>query len=119
MKVHDREEAYLRERNVYLRLKQGGVMAIRDCTVPQLLGHDDELWIIEMTVVTPPFVLDFGGAHLDQPPDFSAEILEEWRLEKQEQFESRWPEVEAIIRFLQGYGVFLEDVNPKNIVFRK
>jgi hypothetical protein len=70
-----------------------------------------------MTIVTRPFVLDFAGAYLDEPPDFSEEVLADWRAEKQEQFGSRWPEVQAILRTLQRYGVFLMDANPGNISF--
>jgi len=29
--------------------------------VPQLLGADDELMAIEMTIVSPPYLLDFAG----------------------------------------------------------
>jgi hypothetical protein len=82
-----------------------------------MLRYDDELWVIEMTIVTRPFVLDFTGAYLDQAPDFSDEVFVDWRAEKQEQFGSQWEEVQAILRYLQGFGVFLVDVNPGNISF--
>jgi hypothetical protein len=117
IKVHLRGPDYRRERDVYLRLKEHGLTTIRGCHVPQLLGYDDQLWVIEMTIVTRPFVLDFAGAFLDQPPDFSAEVLADWQIEKQEQFGARWPEVQAILRCLEGYGVFLLDVNPGNVAF--
>jgi hypothetical protein len=70
-----------------------------------------------MSVVTRPFVLDFAGAYLDHAPDFSDEVLAEWRAEKQEQFGPRWAEVQAILRDLEGYGVFMVDVNPGNVAF--
>lgn len=91
------------------------VTAIHGCHVPQLLPHDNEAWIIEMSVVSPPFVLDFAGALLDKAPDFSEEVLAEWRVEKQEQFGTRWPAVEAIVRALEGYGIYLLDVSPSNV----
>ena len=47
------------------------------------------MWVIEMTVVTPPFLLDFAGAYLDWPPEFSSEATEYWLHEKQEQFGTR------------------------------
>ncbi len=52
-----------------------------------------------------PFVLDFAGAYLDRPPEFSEEVMADWRAEKQEQFGPRWPEVESILRYLQILGV--------------
>ena len=117
VKAHKQEPDYWRERDAYSRLKEHGINTLRGCNVPELIAYDDELWIIEMTVVSRPFVLDFGGAFLDGAPEFADEILAEWRAEKQEQFGSRWPEVQAIIRELQTYGIFLIDVNPGNISF--
>jgi hypothetical protein len=115
IKVHEREPDYCRERDVYLRLRENAVTAIRGCHVPQLLLYDNEAWIIEMSVVTPPFVLDFAGAFLDEAPDFSEEVLADWRVEKQEQFGAHWPEVEAILRALESYGIHLVDVSPSNV----
>ena len=117
IKVHKQEPDYRRERDAYLRLREHGITSIRGCNVPQLIAYDDDLWIITMTVVARPFVLDFGGAFLDQAPEFSQEILTEWRAEKMEQFEDRWPDVQAILSSLQAYGVFLIDVNPGNVSF--
>jgi hypothetical protein len=117
VKAHERERFYLRERNIYLRLMDQSVTHMRGAQVPQLLGHDDALWVIEMMIVSRPFVLDFAGAYLDFPPDFSEQVLEEWRAEKQEQFGSRWPEVQAILRELEDYGVYMSDVNPGNVSF--
>jgi hypothetical protein len=117
VKIHEREEFYRRERDVYLRLQEHGVTTARGCEVPQMLRYDDQLWVIEMTMVSRPFVLDFAGAYLDVAPDFSEEVLAEWRADKLEQFESRWPEVQAILHHLEAYGVFMVDVNPGNVSF--
>src|SRR5262245_28840049 len=96
LKAHENERFYLRERRVYSRLKEFAVRHIRNAEVPQLINYDDELWVIEMTIVERPFILDFAGAYLDFPPDYSEQVLAEWRAEKQEQFGPRWPEVQAI-----------------------
>jgi hypothetical protein len=117
IKVHERSEPYRRERDVYLRLQKHGVTEIRGCRVPRLVRFDDELSVIEMSVVTRPFVLDFAGAQLDRPPQFPEEVLADWIAEKQEQFGARWPEVQAILRALQIYGIYMEDVTPGNISF--
>jgi hypothetical protein len=98
LKGHKQEPDYRRERDAYYRLQEHGITTLRGCNVPELIACDDELWIIEMTVVSRPFVLDFGGAFLDEAPEFTEEIMVEWRADKQEQFGSRWPEVQAIIR---------------------
>jgi hypothetical protein len=100
---------------VYLRLQHLGVAQIRGCHVPQLLGYDDDLLIIEMTVVTPPYVLDFAGAYLDRPPDYSEQTLAEWEAEKREQFGDGWCEVQRILWTLERHGIHLLDISPSNI----
>jgi hypothetical protein len=117
VKGYERERFYLKERNVYLRLKEFSVTHIRDAEVPQLIGFDNDLWVIEMTIVMRPFVLDFAGAYLDFPPDYSEQVWAEWEADKVEQFGSRWPEVRAILNELESYGVFMADVHPGNVSF--
>ena len=117
IKAHQREQFYVRERDVYLRLQERGITLVRGGNVPELLGHDDRLWVIEMTIVARPFVLDFAGAYLDQAPEFSEEVMADWRAEKAEQFEGRWPEVQAILASFRSLGVIIQDVNPGNISF--
>jgi hypothetical protein len=73
VKAH-REDPYRRELSVYARLQQIGVTEILGFNVPQLMGADDALRVIEMSIVMRPFVLDFAGAYLDAPPSFSDEI---------------------------------------------
>jgi hypothetical protein len=70
-----------------------------------------------MEVVTRPFVLDFAGAYLDTRPDYTEEVLADWRAEKQEQFGERWPEVQSILWSLERYGIYLSDVTPGNVAF--
>ena len=76
------------------------------------------MWVIEMTVVTPPFLLDFAGAYLDWPPEFSSEATDYWFHEKQEQFGTRWAEVRNILAMLSDQvDIYMLDVNPGNIMF--
>jgi len=77
VKVLKFQPLYERERNAYFRLRERGVVEVLGCNVPQLIEHDDDLWIVEMSVVTRPFVLDFAGAYLDFPPDYPRELVEE------------------------------------------
>ena len=118
VKVHRESEPYHREREVYERLREIGVTTILGFNVPQLLRTDDELRIIEMTIVTRPFVLDFAGAYLDAPPEFSDEIWVDWEAGKRDQFEARWPEVQAVLAALEQWDIYMVDVSPSNIAFR-
>ncbi len=110
-------EAYVREKKVYERLKEAAVATILGFSVPQLVGSDDELRVLEMTIVERPFVLDFAGAYLDSRPQFSEEIWADWEKDKREQFEARWPKAQAVMDAFEGLGIYLLDVTPNNIAF--
>jgi hypothetical protein len=113
------EPLYIRERDVYFRLRDHGALNVLGLAVPELWHWDDELWVIEMEIVSPPFVLDFAGAYLDQVPDFPEEVMAGWRAEKKEQFGDRWGEVQHIMREFRKLGIYLADVKPGNIMFRE
>ena len=70
-----------------------------------------------MTIVTRPFVVDFAGAYVGAPPEFSEEIWAEWEAEKREQFGARWKTVRAVMDAVEDLGVYLVDVSPNNIAF--
>ena len=112
------EPLYERERDVYLRLREEGATDVIGFTVPRMLNADDELWVIEMEIVSPLFVLDFAGAYLDVPPDYPEEVMQEWRAEKREQFGDRWPVVQDIMREFRKLRIYLADVKPGNIMFK-
>ena len=70
-----------------------------------------------MTIVRPPFLLDFADALLDEAPDFTEDVLRQWEEDKAEIFGERWPEVTRILAALQAFGVYLLDANRGNISF--
>lgn len=108
---------FFRELAAYQRLHAHGISAVRGHNVPLLLGWDEELLAIQMTIVAPPFLLDFAGARLDRPFEFGPVALEEWRAEKQEMFGARWREVRLVMSFMEGLGIYLHDIHPGNIRF--
>jgi len=118
LKVHYSPEPYLRERRVYERLKKLGLSEILGFEVPHLLDFDDELPALKMTIVMPPFVLDFAGAYMDSAPEFSDEIWLEWTRKNEEQFGADWPMARAILDRLQDFGIHMHDPSPANIRFR-
>jgi hypothetical protein len=117
VKAHRSDEPYLRERKVYERLKEAGVSEIIGFNVPQLMDSDDELRVLEMSIVARPFVLDFAGAYLDTPPDFADEKWADWEAEKRDQFEARWPKVQAVLAAMEALDIHMVDVSPSNIAF--
>jgi hypothetical protein len=117
IKAHNSAEFYQREKTVYERLCDAGVTEVLGFHVPQLIRADDELHVIEMTVVTRPFVLDFAGAYLDALPEFSEEIWADWESEKRDQFGARWTRVRAVMNAFEELGIYLVDVSPSNVAF--
>lgn len=117
IKAHYSPEPYLRERQVYEHLAQIDVSEVLGFYVPQLVRFDDDLQIIEMTVVTRPFVLDFAGAFLGARPEFSEEIWSEWEAGKREQFGANWQMVQAVMNAFENMDVYLVDISPSNIAF--
>jgi hypothetical protein len=108
IKAFRSELHYSKERDVYFRLFERGVNSVAGCAVPQLVAHDDVLMVVEMTIVSPPYVLDFAGAYLDELPPFSAEKLEEWEADRRELFEDRWPRVLSILSAFRRHGICSE-----------
>ena len=53
---------FQRERDVYQRLHENEVTLVRGFEVPQVIRADEEIWVIKMSIVSSPFVLDFAGA---------------------------------------------------------
>jgi len=117
IKVLSFNEAYLREKQAYLRLKRLAITSVLGFNVPQLINSDDDLLTLEMTIVRRPFVLDFAGAYLDARPDFPEDVWADWEIEKREQFEDRWPTVQEVLAAFEGFGIYLLDVSPNNIGF--
>lgn len=117
IKAHRETEPFRRELSIYRHLRKTHVSEILGFNVPQLIHADEALRVIEMSIVTRPFVLDFAGAYLGAPPEFSDEAWAEWEAQKREQFETRWPKVQAVLAALEKWGVYMVDVSPSNIAF--
>lgn len=81
-----------------------------------LRGSDDTALIIEMSIVFPPWVLDFAKSTLDVKPDFSPEVWHLWWEKIREDFEDDWPEAEALYyTFEKRYGIYHLDLSPRNV----
>jgi hypothetical protein len=113
-----RQESYLRERDCYRRLLDSGIRELVGFRIPELLDYDDRLQIIEMSIVFPPCLLDFGKAYVDVPPDYSPEALAEAEAAEQELFtQGEWKQVRLVRAALLNLGIHYFDARPSNIMF--
>lgn len=117
VKIHRHKQPYIRERDCYQRLREEGILSIEGFGLPVLLGWDDEAQAIEMTIVSPPCLVDFASATLDAPMDFSPEIWAEWEEDRAEKFGERWPQAKQVLLALERLGIYLGDVHPGNMMF--
>src|SRR4051812_48096658 len=70
IKVFTYREKFDRELAAYQRLREHDVFDVLGFAVPRLTRGDSDLLVIEMTLVKPPFLLDFAQSTLDEPHDF-------------------------------------------------
>ena len=118
VKVFVGDETFARELACYQRLQESSIHELLGHAVPHLVAADQDLLTIEMTVVEPPFLLDFASAYLDVPPDFPPEVIDEWQQAKQEEFGAHWGHVVILLELLkEQFGIYLLDVHPGNITF--
>jgi len=115
------DELYRRELRAYDILRLFKISDINGFQIPQLLRNDDELRAIEMTVVQPPFILDFASAYTRQEYKrfaFTQEVLDEREQHWLEIFEDRWPIVRQLRdEFERHTGLILLDLSLNNIRF--
>jgi hypothetical protein len=112
---------YRRELRAYQIVRQRGIDQINGFQIPSLVRYDDQLLAIEMTIVKPPFLLDFAAAYsLDEYGhfEFSQEVIDERESHWAEVFGDRWPQVQTLCNaFTRENGLILLDLSPNNIKF--
>lgn len=118
LKVLHRQEAYQRERDAYLRLRDRGISSVCGLRIPTLLSYDDDLLVVEMSIVRPPSIVDFASVWLDQPPDFPPDVIADWHERLREEFGDRAAEVIRVLDTLEREaGVYRLDVNKHDVRF--
>ena len=117
-KIHERPESYRAERNAYIRLDRVGLTEIAGFRIPRLWAYDDEELVIEMGIVTPPFVVDFASVRLDLPDDLIEDEGHTLADMIRDRFDERADEVIALCEELaSAAGIYLTDVHRHNIKF--
>lgn len=110
---------YSRELRAYQRLKERQIRKIDGLAVPVLVAYDDDLLIVEMDIVRPPYLLDFGKAYTDESTPFDEEQLAAYQTSLRDFFrKDDLPRVRKIYRILAGLGIIYLDAKPQNIRLR-
>ena len=118
VKALNLQRKYENELECYLRLRSDDVDTICGFNVPVLEGSDDSLWMIEMSIVTTPYVLNFGKVWIDEPPPyyFDEQRMANARADARNMFGKDWPDVEVVLYQLRTkYGIYYADPRPANI----
>jgi hypothetical protein len=116
IKVFERQDSFEKELECYLRLKEAGVGSkIREFNVPALVEFSRELSIIEMGVVFPPYILDFGKAHLKDPL-WDRDIIDEWNERMDDWWGDDVKRVRLALAALRGLGIWYYDAKPGNVM---
>lgn len=119
VKFFNNQRSFDRELEVYQALSKLNIESIAGHAVPRLVRHDSEYPTIEMSIVTPPFLLDFAGARLEhEVPDFEEHVQEEHLARLMDLYGDRWQDVLAVAdAFTRATGYVLMDIKPGNITF--
>jgi hypothetical protein len=121
IKFLKRLEHYNRELRAYRVLAELNLVRISGFNCPCLISHDETFLAIEMSIVQPPFIVDFVSAYTDDEIErfaFDEEVEAERQAFWIERFGDRWPKVNQIRdEFRRLTGLTLLDLSHNNIRF--
>jgi hypothetical protein len=109
---------YQDELESYKRLKAADIHELCGFAIPRLFGWDDDLQVVELSIVKPPYLLDFGKVYFDAPPIevFDQNQMKMAQAEAKGFFGSNWPAVSKVLYALQEkVGIWYVDPKPANI----
>ena len=115
LKAFARSKNYSHELECYRRLADAGIRKIREFDVPVLQDADEELWIIQMGFVNPPYILDFGKAYLFDPK-WDAVRLEAWNHQMDFWWGDEVKRVRLALFALRKFGIWYYDAKPGNVM---
>jgi hypothetical protein len=101
-----------------MRLRDCNVKAVNGFSIPTMEEHDDELLAIEMTIVSPPFLVDFASAIFDEPPDFLEDEGHTFEDFIRQRFDDQAELVlDLYYELAARTGIYLPDMHSQNVKF--
>ena len=119
IKILRKPDVFANELECYKRLLRKNITEIHGFAVPRLIDYAADLLAIEMDIVEPPRILDFGKVRIDDPGDYSQQTLADELERQQELWGNHWPVIRRVLSYLQGLGIYYTDPNPYNITPEK
>ncbi len=102
---------------VYERLRDFDVEEVCGHKVPRLRAYDRALFALEMTHVSPPYVIDFAASALDRPV-YDESRTQEWLAQISEDFGQKAEQALAVYHTLRRrYGIYHYDLSLANLTF--
>ena len=114
VKVHNHEEGYARELEVYRRLQRLRMTRLHGLTIPRLSSNRDDLRVIEMDFVSAPYLLDFAGVRFS-PPDFSDDAMQKWHADIEAVYGPNSSIIYAVYHSLSQHGMYYMDFRVSNV----
>lgn len=104
------------ELRCFLRLEKLGIDTLHGYSVPRLVNASYQLLVIEMTTVSPPYLLDFGKAYLDEKPSFTPQQWSDLYNRVKQIYGERYDEVMRVVNSLQQFGIYYYDITLNNVM---
>jgi hypothetical protein len=107
------------ELECYKRLSDADIRKIGAFEVPHLVDWDVANRILEISIVQPPYLLDFGKVYLEHPPThlYDEQMMANAHQEWMERFGKRWSKVLHAMKMLEKLGIYYYDPRPGNVCF--
>lgn len=116
VKVHRYHDRFEKELAAYHRLAERKITRLKGFEFPQLVDYDEQMRILELSIVSPPYILDFVEVGLGKKPsNFDLDRIE---AQQSKQFGKDWPDVRRLLEALMQIGIYYDDVHNKNIRLR-
>lgn len=118
IKVFTHRMRFEKELAAYSRLAELDIIEVLGFSIPKLISYDARLLVIEMTIVQPPFLLDFAQATIDEPFEFEAGQEQEWWSEVEDAFGEHFSIAQDVFYALERIaGIYYYDLKPRNLNF--
>jgi len=105
------------ELECYRRFQAANMRKLCGFAIPWLFGADESLQVLEISIVQPPYLLDFGKVYFHEPTGvYDQRQLAAAEADAKRLYGSQWPDVSHVLYVLrERFGIWYIDPKPNNI----